>query len=327
MEAKAIGSNRSSAAKRIDVAAQVLDNKAKKIKVWPVHQNRASEAGHPCERYLYYQRTAWEQRVPHAARLQFIFDGGNYIEHMALDELREAGFRVVEMQRPFRWKEFQLTGHIDARLQIDGALVPLEIKGYNHRDWVKLNDISDFLNSKQPWHKTAVSQLLLYMMMAEEEWGLFYLKSKATFEPKSIWVNLYEHLEYTEAILQKLTRVNEAVARGEPPAPIEYDDKICSDCGYFHLCKPDVRVAAGAELINDEELLHALERREALKPLAQEYKEVDDYVKKAVKGIEKAVIGNYLITGKLVSGERKPSPGGHFEYWRTDIKPLGRRSS
>lgn len=308
-----------------DIAAQVIKTKEAKIGNWPHHKNYTFEAGHDCARYLYYERTAWDKKDPHDVALQFIFDGGHYIEEQVLRELKEAGFKVVEMQRPFQWNEFELTGRIDARVQVDGRLVPLEIKGYAHRDWVKLDTIEAFIRSSRLWHRMVPSQLLLYQMMVEEEWGVLYVKSKSTYMPRTIWVNLYEHMEYLDRVLKKLTRVNDAVKHDKVPERVSQELGICPDCDFFTHCKPDVEWAKGAEILTDADLLVALERREELKPLSKEYQEVDKYVKAKLKGTEKAILGDFLVTGKEVSGTRKPSPGGPYSYWRTTIARIPAR--
>lgn len=303
-----------------DIAARVKENVAKHIRIYPVRANYASECGHECERYLYYQRTAWDQKTPHDVTLQFIFEGGRMIEDMALKELTGAGYRVVEQQRPFEWKDLELTGRVDCRLHFDSRLVPFEIKGYAHPDYMKLNTIDDFINSKKPWIRRTPAQLLVYMLMANEPIGAIYLKSKSTYEPKVIWADLNDYLDYAEGICKKLERVNEAVHAGKVPDGIEYDEKICLDCPYFHLCKPDVSLAEGAEVLADPDLLDALERREDLKPLTKQYEEVDDYVKGKLKGIERAVIGGFIIKGRDVNVNAESEPRKAFSFWRTDIK-------
>jgi CRISPR/Cas system-associated exonuclease Cas4 (RecB family) len=309
-----------------DIAEKVIKAKEKKISNWPHHKNYTYEAGHDCARYLFYERVAWDKKDPHDVTMQFIFDGGNLIETQAIRELQEAGFKVVEMQRPFHWEEFELTGRIDARIQVDGRLVPLEIKGYAHRDWLKMNSIQDFINSDKLWHRLVPPQILLYQTMVEEKWGLLYLKSKSTYMPKVIWVNLYDYMGYLETILRRLEQVNDAVAGGDPPPRVDPELGICAECSFFAHCRPDVEWAKGAILMTDNELIDALERREQLKPYEKEYKEVDKYVKEKLKGTERAIIGDFLITGKLIQGEKKPSPGGKYEYWRTTISRIPKTS-
>jgi hypothetical protein len=300
-----------------DIAQTVIEHKKGKIEVWPVRSNYASEAGHPCERYLYYQRTAWEKKEPHDVTLQFIFDGGNTIEELAMKELKEAGFKIVEGQRYFQWKDLQVSGRVDFRIPVNRHLIPVEVKGLNHREWSNLNSVQDMLDSKAPWVQRYPAQLLLYQMMSEEEWGLFYIKSKSTYVPKCIWVHLYDWLGYLDTVVDKIERVNKAVETGEVPDRMEFDEKISPDCPYFTLCQPDLHLGEGAELLVDSELEEALERREELKEGHKEYEEVDKYVKAKVKGLTKGIIGNFLITGREV--ERKGYTVGPGSYWTTKI--------
>lgn len=305
-----------------DIAKVVKEDVEKHIKIYPVRANYASECGHECERYLYYQRMHWDQKHPHNSTLEFIFTGGRAIEEMAVRELTGAGYRVVETQRPFEWADFELTGRIDCRIRLNGRLVPIEIKGYAHPDYVKLETMKDLIDSKKPWIRRAPAQLLVYMWMMEEPIGGIYLKSKSTYVPKVIWCDINDHVAYVDKILKKLQRVNDAIHAGEIPARTEYDEKICLDCGYFHLCKPDVALGEGANILNDPDLAEILARRERLKELKKEYEEVDEYVKQRFKGVGKAICGNYIITGKQISFDTKPKPAGHTEYWRTDIRRM-----
>lgn len=302
-----------------NIAEAVIEKKKTKISVWPVKSNYASEAGHPCERYLYYRRTAWEYQTPHDVALQFIFDGGRDIEDQAITELKDAGFRVVEQQARFHWKEYDLGGAVDARIQVNRALPPVEIKGYAHRDWTLLNSVDDFLTSSRIWHVMVPAQLFLYQLMTNTALGLIYIKSKSTYMPKSIWVDLNDHLDYAEGILKKLERVNHSIANGIEPDYLFERPDVCRDCSYFAHCQPNVAMAEGAEIMDDEELLSALNQWWSLRDSKKQYEEVDKYVKQRLKGTEKGAIGPYIITGKQISGDRKPSPSGPYEYWRTSI--------
>ena len=51
-----------------------------RIKVYPCNNLRASNIGHPCERYLYLLIKHWDEQEPHDYGLQNIFDLGNSIE-------------------------------------------------------------------------------------------------------------------------------------------------------------------------------------------------------------------------------------------------------
>ena len=107
---------------------KVMEYKAKKAELWPVRSNRASELGHPCVRYHVFNRTRWEERTLPTAELQMVFDLGNALEPVVLDDLRKAGFQINEQQRAFEWKEYQITGSIDAVIVAEDKTYPLEVK-------------------------------------------------------------------------------------------------------------------------------------------------------------------------------------------------------
>jgi len=299
-----------------DIAQTVLDHKASKARNYPQHVNRASECGNPCERALVLARTRWEERALPDPVLMCIFAGGNMIEDMAIRELQDAGIEVIEQQRSFTWPEFELSGHIDAMLKVDGQRVPLEIKSINPHDFHKINSVSDMLNGK-PWQRKYPAQLMMYMMMSgESEQGVFYFKNKTTYEPKVIVCDL--DYEYAEAVCQKLERVNQHVKDGTLPDQTD-DIELCEKCNFLHICLPEIKRDA-LEFTEDPEMEEKLERWNELKPLVAESKALDRQFKKASEGQEKLIVGDFLITGKEV--ERKGYTIEDSIYWKKKIVRL-----
>ena len=82
-----------------DLITPVYEAKQRKIQNYPCHANRASEAGHPCEKYLVLSRTNWQDKLLHPAEVEFIFEGGRMVEEMAVTDLKEARFTIVEQNR------------------------------------------------------------------------------------------------------------------------------------------------------------------------------------------------------------------------------------
>lgn len=282
-----------------DVVGAVFESKRKQIRAYPQHTNRASEAGHPCLRYLVLSRTNWQDKVLHGAETQFIFDGGNMIEDMAIRELQDAGIEVFEQQRSFDWPAVQLTGHLDCKVRMDGGVYPVEIKGLNHMDFDKLNTIEDFHNSTKPWIRKYPAQLNLYLLNTGHDKGFFYIKNKMTYRPKVVWVDL--DYEYTETIIKRLESVNEHIKNSTRPEPCNEPD-LCQKCAYFHICLPDIKQVE-LEIINDDELEEMLLQREELAEAYKEYGELDKAVKRRLVGREKVMIGDFLITAQEI--ERK----------------------
>lgn len=288
--------------------------------MYPVSANHASKAGHPCERYLVLYRTRGQERRMHDVGLEFIFQRGRAAERVALDELRAAGFEVIEQQRKFQDPRLQLTGAIDGKLRPPGHrdFYPTEVKALSHFDWPKLNCMQDFLDSDKPWLQTYPAQIQLYMYLDAKPLGMWYIKDGTTWLPKSIWVEL--DYDYCEGILQKLERVNAHVAAGTLPDGIN-DVDACPGCDFYHLCLPPLTDNA-LVLDDDPELVAMVARFMELKPAKAECEKLDAKLKPLLAGREKAIIGDYLVTGKLIQHSGKPAtPPG--EYWRKSIKPLG----
>lgn len=303
-----------------DLITPVYEAKKKKIQNYPCHVNRASEAGHPCEKYLVFSRTRWQEKMLHEAHVEFIFEGGRIIEEMAVTDLKEAGFTIVEQNRPYFWKEFQLSGHVDFKVLIGNALAgeksfayPVEVKGLNQFDFDKLDSVEDFLESKKSWIKKYPSQLVLYMLMDNIEFGCFYLKRIPGFKPKQIWISL--DYTFAEEILKKLERINKHVKEGTIPEGIN-NPEICQYCGFLHICLPEM-VGKEIEIIDEVEIEEDIKWCEKHKTIKSEYEKRDKRWKQSLKGKEKVLIGDYIIIGKWV--KRKGYTVEALEYWQSDI--------
>ncbi|MFA5560114.1 MAG: hypothetical protein WDA59_11790 [Methanofastidiosum sp.] len=306
-----------------DVIGRIKEAKKKKIKNYPCHVPRASEIGHPCERYLVYSITNWQDRQPYDPELQFIFEGGNLVEELAIKDFEEAGFKVYrpEPDKAIAESRPQITGHIDIRVDFgDGKVYTGEIKGLNKYDFDSLNCLEDFFKSKKVWIRKYPAQLMTYLYIKGEERGFFYLKSIPGFQPKLIWVDL--DLDYMEEILQKTERVENHVKNKTLPPQID-DYEICERCPFLMLCLPEIKRSA-MEFIDNDELEQKLNRWYELKSLSKEFEELDRELKKYFEGHEKLMIGNFIITGQLV--ERKayiPKPVEASNYWKYKINKLG----
>jgi len=283
----------------INIVERLDEQTARRIKQYPHPNNRASEAGHPCLRFLVASRLCPEKKTLHDVGLQRIFDEGNLHEQAVLRELQEAGFQVVEQQRPFEWKKFQLSGHIDGKLAVNGDLIPLEIKSCSPNIFNHIKDLApeDIINSKYSWVRRYVAQIQLYMIMDGKETGVILFKNKSTGEKCQKVFHL--DLGFTELVLQKLEKVNEYVREGELP-PVEKCEE-CKRCGFQKtLCFPDQDYGQGFNFLSDEEIEAKLVRWNELKEVAKEFQELDKELKEYFKG-KNAVIGDFKIESKEVS--------------------------
>ena len=305
------------------IAEKILEAKGKKIKQWPVRSNRASDMGHECLRYLVLNRTRWQEKSPHDARLQMIFDLGHVFEDVVMGDLREAGFRVLEQQRPFSWDKYQITGSIDGKLLINGVAVPFEVKSSSPYVFKTIETIEDMKHHKYHYMRKYISQLTLYLLMGNQERGVFLFVNKSLGEIKDIWLDLDYALG--EQLLQKAEAINQHIAKGTLPEPMEYNEDICGSCPYAHICMPD-RIGKEVEVTDDTELIGLLDRYAVLKPMAKEYKETDDRIKTLVEGREKILAGDWFIEGKWreattydIPAEIKQAYKGTIKYWLKKI--------
>jgi hypothetical protein len=298
----------------IDIPDRLDKYKESQIKIYPCHTNRASSMGHPCLRYLVYCRLNWADALPHDVGLQYVFDEGRHQEEDALDDLARAGIRLIEQQRPFEWKDYQITGHIDGKVLDEGQVYPAEIKSVEPNAWAQILTIEDMLESKKFWWRKCPAQMYLYLLMDNKEIGLFLMKNKVSGRFHQIETLL--DFDYAEGLLKKAEAINRHVAESTYPEPMKPDEQVCNRCGFLHLCYPDRDFGAALEVLENEELLENLEDRDRLMAAYKDYKEVDSKVKKVIKGKANAIIGNYRITGDWVI------PKGRPKYWKSTILKL-----
>ncbi|RKX61450.1 MAG: hypothetical protein DRP29_00330 [Thermodesulfobacteriota bacterium] len=288
----------------------------KKRKISPVHVNRASEIGHPCYRYLYFLRTAWDQAQLPTYKQQLVFDEGKLQERAVLRLLEDAGFDIVEQQRPYEIRELKLVGHIDAKIRVNNKLFPLEIKSMSPYFFESLHVVKDFLNHRYAHIRKIPFQLQAYLMLANYKEAVLLLKNRSSGELKEIVVVQDEKMQ--NEIRVKCQTINDLVEKQvAPEIHEEFDEKICSTCKFAHICLPDVKRKNEMRIVDDEELIALLEKREQLKPFHDEYLEVDKILSKRLEGIEKAIIGDFIVTGKWV--HRKAYKVPETTYWKKRI--------
>ena len=311
----------------LDIDGKVREVYEQERRVFPCRSNRASQMGHPCIRYLTYMRKDWEKKTLPSVELLWIFEGGGYIEELATARLKKAGFLISSQQRDFEDKKAGITGHIDgyiATAEEPTKTYPLEIKGINQFDFEKINSPEDMLKSKKVWLKGYPSQLMLYLFLSEKEQGCFYLVNKATLQGKTLWMNL--DFDYCEELLKKAEKINTYIGKdGAYPERMPYDPDVCSKCDFAHICTPEANNPSRVAVEDDEELEAMLSRRAELEPLSKEYVKLDASIKEIGKQMdrENLIIGDWIISRKPYTINRKPSPGGEYKGIKVSIQRLG----
>lgn len=280
-----------------EINERITAAKQGKIKVYPCRNLRASNIGHPCERYLYLLITRWEEQQPHDVGLQHIFDLGNTLEAHTINNLKEAGYEVIT---PTQWS-FQInnpliTGREDLRIKDEnGELIPVEVKGISPFEFGKLNTVEDFLRSKKHYIRQYPAQLQIYMYHFNKLYGFFALTNKLTGETKMIRMDF--NWDMADELLKKAERIYKAIEDKKEPNAVE-DMVMCEGCKLAHICGVHRGIEPCVEL--DDELNDLIAQKYELKKYVDQYAEVDNAIKSKVGEREKVITGNYLVQRKRI---------------------------
>lgn len=290
--------------------------KQKRIKTGSASSTRASSIGNECDMFLFLERTAGDKRAPHTPQLQAIFDLGRYLETYVIRELEEAGIEVVQRGRDWYDERLQIRGMVDAALRFPDSreVIPTEIKGLNPYTAERVETLEDIRNSRSPWVRKYYAQLQTYLFLEGKPLGMFAILDKSG--GGMVFIDCPIDLEYTEVLLKRAERVRDAVASKTPPAKRITSD--CPRCPFVHVCAPDITYGPGVQVLDDEELLCALKRREELAAAAAEYEALDKQVKKSLPRAAEALCGGFVIRGKEV--ERKAYEVKAGSYWKFTIE-------
>lgn len=312
-----------------DVTRDIRDAYEKEIYKAQPKSNWASKLGHPCIRHLVHHRLDWEKAEKHGVDLQLIFNGGKVLEQaIAKPYLEKGGYEIVEMDRSIQttdneiFRKANINGKLDFICRKGDFEFPVEVKTMSPHLFNKVESIEDLLFSKHVWHRSYPGQLMMYLLGKNYEVGMFLFINKVNFEPKHIWV--HQDYTYAEELIQKAYKVNQFVEKEEYPDRIEYDPSVCGRCEYANTCLGDIdRVEA--ELITDaqwpEMIEEYLDLKKQMKPIKDRYEELDEMIKKRFEGVEKAIVGDYLVTGKWL--DRKAFTVEASRQWRKNVRPIG----
>ena len=277
---------------------RIKENKQSKIKLYPCNNLRASNVGHPCERYLYLSIKNWEDKRLYNETTQCIFDLGNKIEEYVIQTLKDAGFEVITPTvRAWKVEKPLITGREDLRIKLeDGQFYPVEVKGLSPQEWEKLNSVQDFLNSKKYYVRAYPAQLYIYMYQFGKEKGYFALCNKLTGEIKLIEVPF--DYEYAEKILQKAERIYKCLEKNELPQSCD-DISVCEYCDLAHVCTANIK-RVETDIDTTGELDELIDKKQELAPAYREYSEINDKIKIAVGEREKVLSNKYIFEKKII---------------------------
>ena len=286
----------------------------------PVHTNRASEIGHPCLAYLVFRRTRWDEATPLPFKLKTTFREGRCLEELTLRDLQSLGFPVSRTQVSLYDRDLQLSGTVDALAEIQGKTYLVEIKSCHPAIFERIRRFEDLLGDSRVFVRKWAYQVQAYLMLARIKELVLILRNKITGELNDIAV--VPDPDIARVIADKCRRVNEAVAQGVIPEEYKsQSEDVCPDCCFSHVCLPRAIHEEGAEIIDDPDLLEALETREALREAYRAYIEADKLINKRLRGKRLVLCGPFVIRGQMIHRRGYTVPDG--EVWRKEIIRIG----
>ena len=255
-----------------------------------------------CDRFLVHSVLDWKERQLFNEYVQAMLDRGNTEEKQVIIDLLQMGLEIIEGQQPFEAKNKKgilCRGRIDGKIKYEGKKYPFEVKSMNINSFNGINCLEDM--TKKPHHRKYLRQVQLYLFGHECEEGLIILT-----DLQGHYKLLPVYLDYgdCEFILQRLERAQDNILKKVYPAQMEYNEKICGKCPFNHVCLPDIKTE-GASIIEDEELEGELTRRAEIKPVRDEYEELDDSIKERFRDKPDTLVGtDWRIISKTTAYKR-----------------------
>ena len=291
--------------------------------------NRASEIGAPneCLRKLTYSRTDWDKRSQPDDYLMGIFQTGNEVEQIVTRNLidigRHKGFQLIETQKTLEWPEYQIVGHCDGLIQVDGKTVAgMEIKSVGAR-FESLKDVESLMmwDIAAKWYGQAQTYMLLENLPL---WALLLVQKNNLYNTRTLWLEL--DYEYAERIVKRAETVNGHIAAGTFPDQIN-DPRLCLRCPFAHICMPDLQGLDNSHMIDDDDVAAAITRMGELKEAKQEYDRCEKKAGEIKAFLPEATVDTVSVAHLLHVGEHmlyyvgskrtiQPTAGGTTFYWR-----------
>jgi hypothetical protein len=266
-----------------DLVDEIIDRRVKQLEAGNDRKMPsrfwASQIG-DCDRQMVYGLARWKDKPLYDYGTLALFDSGRKEEANINRLLMDLGFDISQQQNPIEIKnragEVICSGRIDGLINWHGQKLPYEIKSMNDYVFNSIKDVSDF--QKKAYLRKYTRQMQMYLYGNSKEAGLFVLSN---FRQIKIFAAALE-LETCEQILQRLERNWAHYKAGTLPEPIEYNDEICGNCPFRHICLVENK-NKDAVMLENKVLEAKIGRLFELKPIAKEYADLDDELKAPFK--------------------------------------------
>lgn len=270
-----------------------------------------------CARQGVYDFVEWKTKQLWGADSMARMNQGHIQERALVAELLQDGWEIVEEQSPISdamRKKYNLSGYIDFKIKWEGKRVPLEIKSMNPNLFQRVNTLEDMV--QYHWMRKYLRQKQLYLMGMNEPAGLFFL-TDCLGKWKFIPVKFDQSA--ADASLKMVEEIHLNVSSGTLPPKIKFDSEVCGNCSFVAICKPDIE-NEGAKFIDDAVALELLQRREQMKPYADDYDSAHEALKEMFKGVPLSVIGDYTVSGKKTTRTSYDIPDDVKKQYATKVE-------
>jgi hypothetical protein len=284
-----------------------------------------------------------DQQVPFDVQALARFRRGNDRERDLLADLSRIGrnatpeFSIVGQQDSFKVKDRRgrqiISGKVDAFLKFTNAPIrtppiPLEVKAWHSNIVDRLETFADVF--EQPWTRSGGYQLLAYLYGQGLPLGFLVLDRSGL--PKLLPVVLEENLDRMEEFLSKSeSAVDHALLwvgakEDEKDAalpPFIDDPSECRRCPFYGAaCNPPLS-APDVQIFTEPAFEAMLQRWHDLKEPGQEWKGLDERLKKQLRGLENGLAGAFALRGSWSKYSRLDLPEDVRKQY-TVVDPKGK---
>jgi len=272
----------------------------REIKKSIAHTTRASQIGHPCNRFIYYERTSPQFAPDHDTTLQAIFDLGRALQNYVERRLEDMGFEITQKERDYDDRTYDVSGHVDFRIRLNGESkdFPVEAKGLNQYAVDAIEDVNDIRYHRSLHVQRYYAQIQTYLKFGGDDFGFFVLLNKTTGKLK--FIEVVRDNDYINELLTRAISIRESVrAKTEPDRNIGL---WCDKCPYQKtVCLPDRDFGPGVEIMDDAEIISLIDKRIALAPVLSEAKRamenIDEELKIRLPKAPEVLVGDFIVKG------------------------------
>lgn len=297
---------------------------SKEIKAYARWSNWAGDLGLDCDTYQALCRLKPELKPLSTLEKIKIFRTGNISETPNLQLMQNAGIKILEQARPYQWKEKQISGRIDAKIEIQNEkklIIPLEHKACSPNVFRTIlkhkQEGTSLTKSRYPWVRKYPGQLQVYELMDGSEYGVWFFYNKVSGD-YFFWF-LQIDFEYTETLIKRAERCNENVDKNFIPPPEQKE--ICDGCDFAStFCFSGKTYGPGFEFISDPEIETKVDKYFELEDAEKERKEIHEELKDTFEKRHVIIGSKYKIDGKEI--ERKEYIVAAGNYWKIKIERL-----